>query len=111
MGIHKISISLQRAVPSEERQTLQGDKMLSYVLLLSLAASSFAAGSKQPNILWIFADDLGYHDIGFRSDLVKTPNLDRLAKEGVIYTNSYVQQQCTPSRHSFTQDVTPTHLA
>jgi len=74
--------------------------MLRLLLVLGLAALSQAAGTKRPNFIFIFADDLGYRDIGFRNSLVHTPVMDKLAEEGVIYTKSYVQAQCTPSRHS-----------
>ncbi|MGF1735990.1 sulfatase [Photobacterium satsumensis] len=56
---------------------------------------------KQPNVLLIFADDLGYADTGFqnRSKDVKTPNLDRLAEDGVIFDAGYVTAPvCGPSR-------------
>lgn len=53
-----------------------------------------------PNIIIILADDLGRHDLGcYGSGDVKSPNIDRLAKEGVRCTSAYVTApQCTPSR-------------
>ena len=56
---------------------------------------------KQPNVLLIFADDLGYADTGFQnqSNDVRTPNLDRLAEDGVIFEAGYVTAPvCGPSR-------------
>jgi arylsulfatase A-like enzyme len=60
------------------------------------------APKKQPNIVLIVSDDQGYRDLGcFGSERIKTPNLDRLAKEGVRATSFYVTwPACTPSRGS-----------
>ena len=58
-----------------------------------------AAESPQPNIPFILADDLGYADIGFNGcEDIKTPNVDKLAKRGTIFTSHYVQPVCTPTR-------------
>jgi len=73
---------------------------------VSTACSSttvLAAGSRRPNILLIVADDLGYGDLGCygRKD-VRTPNLDRLAAEGVRFTQCYANgPECTPTRTAF----------
>jgi arylsulfatase A len=69
------------------------------LLLLCLACSAIAAPSQSPNIVLIFCDDLGYGDIGpYRSEN-PTPNLDRMAREGVRFTDFYVAQAvCSASR-------------
>lgn len=54
--------------------------------------------SQQPNILLILADDYGFHDIGYHGSEIQTPNLDKLAGEGVKLENYYVQPICTPTR-------------
>lgn len=54
--------------------------------------------NKQPHILFIVADDYGFHDIGYHNSEIKTPNLDKLAGEGVKLENYYVQPICTPTR-------------
>ena len=54
--------------------------------------------SKQPNILFLLADDYGYNDIGYHGSEIRTPILDDLAAEGVKLENYYVQQVCTPTR-------------
>ena len=58
--------------------------------------------SEPPNIVLIFTDDLGYGDIGsFGAKRIRTPNIDRLGREGMRFTNFYVSQPvCTPSRAS-----------
>ncbi|XP_067656663.1 arylsulfatase B-like isoform X1 [Haliotis asinina] len=58
-------------------------------------------GAAPPNYIFIVADDLGWNDVGFRNPEMRTPNLDRLAHEGVILNSSYVQPVCSPSRNCF----------
>src|SRR5215470_16838060 len=65
------------------------------------SARSFAA-EKLPNIVYMYADDLGYGDAScYGATRVKTPNLDRLAASGVRFTNAHSSSAtCTPSRYS-----------
>ena len=67
--------------------------------LLTLVSCSTINDSK-PNIIIILADDAGYSDFGFMgSDEIKTPNLDQLALDGVVFNNAYVSASvCSPSR-------------
>ena len=55
---------------------------------------------KKPNIIFIMADDLGYADIGsYGQKLIKTPNIDQLAKEGMRFTQAYSGSSvCAPAR-------------
>ena len=53
---------------------------------------------KQPNIVIIVADDLGYNDVGFRGSIALTPNIDRLANKSVILENHIVAASCSPTR-------------
>lgn len=57
---------------------------------------------KDPNIVFILVDDLGYNDVGFMgSDFYETPNIDKLAAKGMIFTNGYANSAvCSPSRAS-----------
>ncbi len=62
-----------------------------------------AAGPVKPNIVFILADDLGYGDVGVYNSQSKipTPNLDRLAKEGVRFTDAHSPSAvCTPTRYA-----------
>lgn len=74
-------------------------KKLSLVLFLCLSLLTTWA-QEPPNIVFLFADDAGYADFGFQgSKIMKTPNLDRLAKRGVRFTQGYVSDPtCGPSR-------------
>lgn len=71
-------------------------------LLLFIPAAGFAAEAKtrKPNIIFIMADDLGYGDLGcYGQKQIKTPNIDRLAAEGMRFTNCYAGSTvCAPSR-------------
>lgn len=55
---------------------------------------------KKPNIIIIYADDLGYGDLGcYGSEYIKTPNLDAISEDGVRFTNWYSNSPvCSPSR-------------
>ena len=65
-----------------------------------LIASTIAAQSRQPNIVFIFADDLGYADTSvYGSEVIRTPHIDALAGEGIRFTQGYVSHPvCSPSR-------------
>lgn len=56
-------------------------------------------GQAKPNILYINADDLGVMDVGYNNSKFRTPNIDRLAREGMTFTNGYAPAaNCGPSR-------------
>ncbi|KAI8501215.1 hypothetical protein Bbelb_213100 [Branchiostoma belcheri] len=89
--------------------------MLRVVLLMGALALGSAAqpGSKnttKPHIVFIVADDLGWNDVGWHNPDVKTPVLDQLAHEGVIFNQSYVNYVCTPSRTAFMTGYYPYHV-
>ena len=55
----------------------------------------------KPNFLFILVDDYGYHDLSVTgSKYYETPNIDRIATEGVAFTDYYAQQSCTAGRSS-----------
>ena len=69
-----------------------------------VAPQSAAAQDKKPNILVIWGDDIGLTNISFNNRGMmgyKTPNIDRIAKEGVAFTDYYGQQSCTAGRAAF----------
>ncbi|MDQ2641906.1 MAG: arylsulfatase [Pseudomonadota bacterium] len=57
-----------------------------------------AATAKRPNVVYILADDMGYSDIGAFGGEIPTPNLDALAKNGMLLTNFYAAMSCAPTR-------------
>ncbi|MEM7014727.1 MAG: arylsulfatase, partial [Verrucomicrobiota bacterium] len=72
------------------------------VLLLVVSAACIAAADEKPNVVVIFADDLGYGDLScYGATKVKTPNLDQLAAEGRRFTDAHsASAVCTPSRYA-----------
>ena len=80
---------------------MKNHELLSAISFLLLATTSFAhAADTPPNVALIFADDLGYGDLGcYGATKVRTPNIDRLAAEGRRFTDAHsVSAVCTPSR-------------
>ncbi|WP_204104756.1 MULTISPECIES: arylsulfatase [Spirulina sp. CCY15215] len=61
-------------------------------------AEAQVSGRKRPNILFIIADDMGYSDLGVFGGELPTPNLDALAKQGMMLTNFHTGPTCSPSR-------------
>ncbi|MEM1145997.1 MAG: sulfatase-like hydrolase/transferase, partial [Pseudomonadota bacterium] len=53
---------------------------------------------KQPNVLLVVADDLGYSDLGVFGSEIATPHIDALASDSVVFTNFHANATCTPSR-------------
>ena len=69
---------------------------LTALFVVNLTASVFA--ESRPNVVIIVVDDMGWNDIGYHNPEIKSPTLDRLAREGVELDCHYVQPQCTPTR-------------
>jgi arylsulfatase A-like enzyme len=68
------------------------------------------AQEKKPNILVIFGDDVGFWNVSAYNRGMsgyRTPNIDRLAKDGAIFTDSYAQQSCTAGRAAFIAGQSP----
>ncbi len=89
--------------------------LLGCMLACLTVAPAFSAEKtdvKQPNIIIIFTDDQGYQDIGcFGSPLIKTPNLDRMAEQGMRLTNFYsANSVCSPSRAALMTGCYPTRV-
>src|SRR5471032_532753 len=84
-------------------------KRMLLILVSALAVAIFAASpamaQKRPNVVVLMSDDTGWADLGVYLGGAAlghpTPNLDRLAKEGAMFTNWYGQASCTAGRASF----------
>ena len=75
---------------------------MKFLILLSLLTSLiFSLGAQsRPNVIVVLVDDMGYSDLGSFGGEVKTPHLDRLAKNGLRFTQNYNSARCCPSRAS-----------
>lgn len=86
--------------------------LLFLILLLTVGnakAQQVKPNKKLPNIVFIYADDLGYGDLGaYGATEIKTPNMDKLANGGIRFTNGYATSAtCTPSRYGLLTGVYP----
>ncbi|MAS96265.1 MAG: hypothetical protein CMO55_23935 [Verrucomicrobiales bacterium] len=74
-----------------------------FLLSLSLLTVTLATAKPTPNIIFILADDLGYGDLGcYGAPDIATPNLDKLASEGIRFTDAYANGAiCSPTRMAF----------
>ena len=79
------------------------NKLILLIAGVALAASAHAQ-QKKPNIVVFWGDDIGQSNISAYSHGLmgyKTPNIDRVAKEGMMFTDYYAEQSCTAGRASF----------
>lgn len=73
-------------------------KVLVLTALFVASQLSVFSQAKKPNIIIILADDLGWGDVGYHGSSIKTPNIDRLAKEGIELNRFYTAAVCSPTR-------------
>ena len=76
----------------------------SLILVVLFCTGSLCAQNKKPNILVIFGDDIGQTNISAYSFGVlgyRTPNIDRIAREGMMFTDYYAENSCTAGRSTF----------
>jgi arylsulfatase A-like enzyme len=85
--------------------------LLGLVAWLAVTPRDLPANDR-PNFVIIFVDDLGYGDLGcFGSKLIQTPNIDRMAAEGMKFTDFYAQPICGPSRAAIMTGCYPMRVA
>ena len=80
------------------------------IILLAISTIGFAQKNKKPNIVVIFGDDIGYWNLSAINHGMmgyQTPNIDRIAKEGALFTDAYAQQSCTAGRAAFITGQSP----
>ena len=72
------------------------------LILMALCAAAMNSGAKKPNVVIIYGDDVGFGDVGvYGSKLIPTPNIDKLASEGLRFTDGHCSAAtCSPSRFS-----------
>ena len=75
-----------------------------FVMRFALLVSAVDV-TKRPNIVLIMADDMGFSDIGCSGSEIKTPTLDRLAANGIRFTQFYNTSRCCPTRASLLRHV------
>ena len=78
--------------------------LLSVLMVIGMVSSTAHAADAKPNIIVIWGDDIGESNISAYSKGLmgyQTPNIDRLATEGMVFTDSYADQSCTAGRSSF----------
>src|SRR5262249_2096588 len=93
-----LPLARQSALPSNHPGSAAMSRLLPLALLFGFASSAIAAEPARPNVVFILADDLGINDLGCygRKDHA-TPNLDRLATQGLRFTSAYCAQPiCSP---------------
>src|SRR5690606_15420595 len=96
--------SLSRGISSLRSQPMSPFRVLrritSGLLVTALLLPAVALAAERPNIVFIFADDLGWTDLGCQgSKYYETPNIDRLAAEGMRFTDGYTTSpNCQPTR-------------
>ena len=70
--------------------------MLKYILILVLSISLLS--SERPNIIIIITDDLGWGDVSYNGGPINTPNIDKLAHDGLQMNRFYSAPTCSPTR-------------
>lgn len=81
---------------------------VSLILLLAFMVHFTASSENKPNIVWIISDDMGIELGCYGNSDVKTPNTDKLADEGILYTHAYATApMCSPSRSSLITGMYP----
>lgn len=75
---------------------------IAVILIFSIPFSACSKekilSNKKPNIIILLADDLGFGDVGYNGSDIRTPNIDRIASEGVILDQYYSCPMCSPAR-------------
>ena len=107
-----LQCSFAKGYPMPSHSTRRGlaAVLMSLVLALLGAAPAAAQGTKKPNILIIWGDDIGQFNISaYNMGMMgyRTPNIDSIARQGAIFTDWYGQQSCTAGRAAFITGQSP----
>ena len=93
-----VTIGHRKRRKTDMESRLCATRVLLLLFALSVVWGDVGAVDSRPNIVFVLADDYGFHDIGYHGSRIRTPNLDKLAAQGVRLENYYVQPICTPTR-------------
>ena len=106
----EIRLRSRLSLPIKHSMKLGFCLLISAVSVFTTAAAD-AASADRPNIIYINADDLGVMDVGFNSPRYRTPNIDKLRREGMLFTDAYAPAaNCAPSRAAvFSGQYAPRH--
>ncbi len=101
MGIIK-GVSMNFQFLTSRLRNASPARLVQWALVIATCLSGYASASEKPNIVFILADDLGYNQVGAYGDTpIKTPNIDQLAANGILFTQAYSGNTvCSPSRVS-----------
>ena len=86
--------------PIDRRRFLQLGGLAAPLAAVRCSSPSAPTRPKRPNIVMIMSDDMGYSDLGCYGGEIETPNLDRLAAQGLRFTRYYTNNMCVPTRAS-----------
>ncbi len=87
-------------------------RRITIIIFFICLTSAINAKSPKPNFIVFFTDDQGYNDVAcFGSPLIKTPNFDRMAEQGIKFTSFYAQPLCGPSRAALLTGSYPIRIA
>src|SRR5215471_10526794 len=106
MTLNKLSRKPARSESPYKMQTMNDScrKIVIVGFLLALCGSGLSAEAKKPNIVVFWGDDIGQSNISAYSKGMmgyRTPNIERIAKEGMLFTDYYAEQSCTAGRAAF----------
>ena len=81
-----------------------------HLVSLMMVVREVVSERKQPNIIFILADDLGWGDVSWNNPDMPTPHLQTLSEQGIRLDQAYSQQVCTPSRAALLTGRYPFHI-
>ena len=101
ISVRIFGTSINKVLKSDENKGLKNIRLWTLVVLLSAySMSSSLFPERKSRVIVIMADDLGYSDLGCYGGEIETPNIDRLAEEGLRFTGFKNTARCAPSRAS-----------
>ncbi|MCB1228286.1 MAG: sulfatase [Verrucomicrobiales bacterium] len=98
-------------VPPPRFRIVKFRRLLRGCVLSWLSSAMLALGAERPNVVVILADDLGWADVGYQgADLIETPHIDALAREGLRFSQAYAMPVCSPARAALLTGLNPARI-